>query len=414
MYAYLIYYNQSGNHMFKKSYRTVCSILSLSFLLFAAADCFATGPQQAVVSTRAANGSVPLPWTALDNNFTGLALVANVANAKTLSVTADYGATANATGVDQSTYFQNALSGMGAAGISTINVGAGNFMVNTAPTLSGLPSVQWLFDLNSTISSSVSWPSAVTSTTSLTLVKPAGRWVNASPAFSATTNITQIAADTVEITEGSSANGIYTSGYFAGKNTSTSNTGLNGVRGITGKTVDVSGSYGTEIALYGETDDYSTTNSSYGLYLTGIGTANPTAAINILRADTTNWGQGIAIANAAQGISIVSTTSGVANTIYSGETGYAIAAQQFSNGAGADVLYAQRYTDTAPVGTFLHFASATGSTSLFQVDTTGAIHLDGSTVTTSSVAGTATAPGAPAGFVTFYINGVAHKIAFYN
>lgn len=376
--------------------------------------------------------ATPFTWQQLDSEFTNIAVTANSANTKVISVK-DYAAVPNGSG-DQTSNFNQAITQIGTFG-SKITVPAGAYTVNTVPSLPA--NVEWLFDLNTVINSSVGWPVDTLGTLNGTGVKPLNRWIHATPQFNNSGTASAAAVDTIDIIQPSGTSGQFIGIHVSGMNNSTLNdtSGSTGVVGIKSKVANIPGATGEIVALTGTVNSYSVaaTNKA-GLILHGSGTTNPDYGINIYRNDSSSWGTGVNVSNTLTGINISNTGIGliIGNTVNTnGPVTQDIALRQLSN--GGDVLFGQRNTDSLPYGNFLRFSNAINGADLFTVDVNGnesanTIKVNapataatnnsslviGNTTALTATPGAATLPASPAGYITIYIGTTPYKLPYYN
>lgn len=136
-----------------------------------------------------------------------------------------------------------------------------------------------------------------------------------------------------------------------------------------------------------DVDCFSSTALMKGISINGIGTFNPTVALEIIRSDATLYKTGVNIRNSIIGLKIESTSLdrgivignvvGIGNTLLTG--------QQLVNGADCVVL--QRATDSSPTGDFIRCVDAANSKSLFDVNILGQLANTGLTARDDSPVG---------------------------
>ena len=362
-------------------------MLAVLILAFVSIAVFAVGPLTFYPTLRSVTSSssgaevlgAGLTTDQINANVSGTAAVANAANLKTVSVI-DYGAVPNSA-TDQYAAFASAIRAVITPGSAvygaTILVPSGNYILSTAPTW-GSSSIHWSFANHVTFSGAggVNWPHAYTNISTLAATGDFIQFSDSvvSPPYGGPS------AFTSEVFQPSGVTGNYMGGYFGASSASAANTPTyGGIWGVNALVEAKPGMAGGAIAAEFDVNSNSTAASNtIGVLVQGTGTQNSTAAIMTGRADSSLWHYGLVLENVQFGIVMKPTTIGlsIGNPVGGqAQNGLqAITVQQMANTAGSDIIYANRLTDTVPVGSFLRLTNAANNTNLFQVDVSGNLY----------------------------------------
>jgi hypothetical protein len=366
--------------------KTIIQAIGISLLLFSI-SVLATGPLTTTPTLRtvtiggggAETFGPGLTTDQINANFNNIAAVANDANVKVISVT-DYGAIPNSIS-DQYGAFAAAVSAVTTSGTplygASIQVPSGNYVLSAAPNWSS-NSIQWVFANHVTFSGvgASSFPRANTNPTTMPVSGIFSQFYDSvtSPSGGGPSALTS------EIFQPTTATGNYIAGYFGAQGSSTVNTAY--VGGVWGLNVVANSLAGMTGTITGVEIDVNTTSAvltnSSGLSIQGLGTYNASDAIKIARSDSSLWTYGLDMYNVVNGILINPTTLGLTIGSPAGGQGslapQAITVEQISNNAMSDILFANRATDVAPVGSFLRLANAANNLNLFKVDISGNLY----------------------------------------
>lgn len=346
----------------------------------------------------------------------------------------DFGAVGNGI-VNDAPAFNAAINALPAAG-GKIVVPSGTWLMNTEPTW-GAKNMYWDIDVAAVFTGAGatgddSFPRARTNVSML----PVGPFIQSQSTVISTANNATGALVVEALVPAGTNNGAV--GIYAAAD-GPNNGGDRNLWATNflayAQATSTKGVYGCEIDI----NCYATSGFQYGLDITGLGTTDPTAAIEIQRADSTRWKTGIELRNSIIGINLVGSGMSRGITINTGLvfTNSLISGSSLAN--NSDMLTFTRNTDTAPTGTFLKLANAANTVVQFQVDVTGNLtsvgSLNGLTVsangpavssaanvlrignvlTTSATAGGASAlPANPTQYLTVYHGTTLLKIPMYS
>lgn len=401
-----------------------------------------------------ANQNGPIPLSELDANFnafTGtspgqgsdlLGFIQSGANATPRTMTQKarerYSVTdfagCDPTGVTASdAAFASAVSNLPAAG-GEIDVPNGTYQLNTAPTV-GTKSIKWNIGsgclFTGTVGGSTTSTGFPRAITNFTLV-PFGEMVQVQT--SAPTPLSLAAASGIfEALQPSTYNGDSVA-LYTGANGSSASGNVWSINCLIQANVGAGGTYQ---CIEADINCFTTTGIVKGIGISGVGTQNPTVALEILHQQ--KWKTGISIVNAITGMTISnSVTSGISIGGPGFGVGANILGRQLAN--AGETITLQRNTDTSPSGNFLHFVNAAGNTDLLLVDVNGDITLPNqvqagfmkvtgaapSTVagqlgigaqsgtTIGAAGGASPLPATPLNYIIWTLNGSTVKIPVYN
>jgi hypothetical protein len=310
----------------------------------------------------------------------------------------DFGAVLDGV-TDDSAAFQAAVTAAPGTGC-IIEVG-GVAKINTAPNI-GTKNITWNFSPSFANTGTAPWPVMVTNNG----VIANGPWIISQSSVQASAN-NGTASFAVEAIQPAGLNG-GVSGIYAGAQLN--NGGANSI-GLAANFVATAmpGSSGNVWALELDIGNYSTpgTGTQFGLSINGTGSANVTYGMKMQRADASMYQYGIDLRNTETGLLIENTTghtnaiaAGTLSTIYPRQT---VSLGQLQNSDA--ILYAERYTNTSPVGYFFNFVNHGNTAELAYLDING--NLGAQTLTVpGGILGVANGSSAAAGYIGEEIDSV--------
>lgn len=304
---------------------------------------------------------------------------------------------------DSSSAFQYAIDVLSTGG-GKISVPSGSYLINTTPNTGG-KSIFWDFSPAATFSGTGvgvgKFPYLITNTGQEAI----GPYIqsNSSSTGGSSSN-GGVQAFGVEMLQPSSATNDQSVAIYAGATSYSTATGAN----IWAQNLLVSAPSGFEGVAQGleiDVNNDSSTGTTIGLNISGVGSESPTNAIRFGRASGPNWNVGIWGQNFNIGIQLGNNQLS-ANCL--------ISAQQQAN--GYDGIMLQRFTDTSPDGYFLRAVNAANSENIILVDVLGDITTIGDIEgNATSVTNSQTLPGTTAGLIVSSMpdQGVAKKFVAY-
>jgi hypothetical protein len=299
----------------------------------------------------------------------------------------DYGAVGNGS-TDDSMAFQLAINALPATG-GKILVPDASYLLNTEPNI-GTKSIYW------DIGTGCLFSGTGTTLGKFPYVKTVGGQKSVGPLIISqslvnvgTTNggIAAFQIDMLQPDTYGSGNSL--AAYFGAK---TNNANASGNTWALNTVINVgSAAQGTHQCIEVDVDCYSSAALVKGISISGLGSANPDVALEIVRVPGTNWDRGIDILYATMGIQIRNTCSGGISINAPTQTlDTPIGAKQHKT--GGDTIVLQRFNDTT-TGNFIRGVDSTNSTNVFGIDglgnftTAGYVYSYGNVTAVGAVAG---------------------------
>lgn len=345
---------------------------------------------------------------------------------------------------DDSNAFQRAINALPTGG-GAINVPDAAYLIGTTPNYTSR-SVYWMFGAASVFTGAGTgegkFPYMSTNPAQLAV----GPYIRSRSSQHSTNANGGIAATNAEMIQPADYVGQSVAAYF-GASGSNPAVGAN-VWALNTLVRAEAGALGTYQCIEVDVDNFAPGALVKGISISGAGTTSPKVAVEILRANNTPWQYGLDILNSITGIRIrgsSQTNIGIVVGNPTDVTGAVLSGQQLAN--GDDGVLLQRFTDTAPTGSFLRAVNAANSQVLFNVtadgsvtsaanitstgayirgtnlDATGPVsaapagvlRMSASTSTTVGATGAAGAlPAAPLGYLTWNLGGTNVKVPYYS
>ena len=299
----------------------------------------------------------------------------------------DYGAVGDGV-TDDYAAFQAAIADLPAGG-GTIHVPGLTYLIGTEPSV-GSKSVYWDIDPIAVFSGAGSgegdFPYMTTNFAQLAV----GPYIRSQSTQKSTHPNGGIAAFNVEMIQPADYGAGQSVAIYAGAQISDNDPAANGwAANFLGAAEAGAGGVMTVLEVDANTNSAGATVK--GIAISGGGSENADAAIEIGRIAPQVWDLGISISSAT--IGVINTPTGDASSVgivLHGPTGSDVAltlgtaflARQYGN--GNDTIFLQRKTDTVPTGYFFRAVNAANSESLVLLDVSGNLTLSGQEILTSS------------------------------
>jgi hypothetical protein len=354
----------------------------------------------------------------------------------------DFGAKGDGV-TDDATAFQSAIDFLPAAG-GTVNVLGSSYVLSVAPN-EGAKSIMWNIGAGTKFSGAGvgenKFPYMSTNPAQLAV----GPFIRSRSSEHSTNANGGIAAFNAEMIQPSTYVGQSVAGYF-GASGSNPTAGAN-VWAINALVRANTGALGTYQCMEIDVDNFASGALVKGISISGAGTVSPRVALEVVRANNTPWMYGIDLINCITGVRVRGSTQtllGIQVGSPAATSNAVLSGQQLAN--SHDGILLQRFTDTAPTGSFFRAVNAANSQNLFSVSVDGSItsvgnitgtgsyirgtnldatgpvsaapagvlRISASTSTTiGSAGGAAALPATPLGYVTWNIGGTNVKVPYY-
>jgi hypothetical protein len=287
----------------------------------------------------------------------------------------EYGAVGGPT--DDAAAFQAAIDALSAGG-GTIRAQGTSYRLDTAPN-EGSKSICWMIGTHTAFSGAGTGQGKFPYMSSNTAQLAVGPYIRSRSAQHSTHANGGIAAFNVEMLQPADYVGQSVAGYF-GAIGSSPTAGAN-VWAVNTLIRAQAGAKGIYQCIEVDVDNFSADALVKGISISGAGTANPSVAIEAVRAGTTSWKTGIELHKCIAGVRVFGDPQTVIGIIVgdpAAKTNAVLSGQQLAD--SHDCLLMQRFTDTAPTGNFFRAVNAANSQILARIGIDGAI----STVSTVS------------------------------